>query len=405
MKVSRLLSLTTPLHCRLVPRANFKSFPQCRADTPIHEQGHSVDQNRYVKKTNPDIAPLCVDEKSIHEISQTIIKEAGAWNKNIPFIDCSINVNGPSVSEDLLDAGFTNVEALTRFSDEENAHADLIQRYPNNFKVFPGDYTLLRKSYYKSSDQQEFDLWSEVMYSPSMNCGPEGQQEKNWKDDEPPLRLFAIIGDGKGSEKGNDIKTLTHLIYSMPKKMGFFERGRSELFYLISGRALYKAVTAPRDSRFYWPFTILMAAMFEVDVLNKIDRRHLQPFWTMPAGNLPAPYDRDHMFLLRIRPRANIFDWMTSGNEPKDAFGFVHFVNQLMQTQTSNVFQRAEIMCPGLPKILVSLGYTPQHTARDLVVYDFVVIYKEMIRQPDFEETSFRSELDQFMNDGAFTHS
>ena len=153
-------------------------------------------------------------------------------------------------------------------------------------------------------------------------------------DDDSCARLFACIGSSK---------FFKDFINSIIFQIGFAAVGRFEMFLCLPPPVFIQLAAKPCAGYFlYRPTSVLFQLLFEYEFIERIDRRHFLP-WRATPTNTPKVgkillTDFDYMYLVRVVPRKNLFQYCTPHHLPALWF----YVKQHLSSRKKQVIPTLE---------------------------------------------------------------
>ncbi|XP_050069764.1 dimethyladenosine transferase 2, mitochondrial [Anopheles maculipalpis] len=186
-----------------------------------------------------------------------------------------------------------------------------------------------------------------------------GIPQRKWPD-EVAFRLFSIVGT---------IKFLRYLMNSITHQSEFYLLGRYEMFLAMSP-LLYAQIAATKDGgyKLYRGCTVVFQVYFEHELLGKIPRKHLLPWYTAGSTKKVRTLHQkliedgaEEWCLVKIVPRQNLHEHLLPDN-----FGlFASFVTQHYISRRNRIIPSLEHWIPHCgARLILNANYTRKRTTK-----------------------------------------
>ncbi|XP_063299273.1 dimethyladenosine transferase 2, mitochondrial [Pelobates fuscus] len=227
-------------------------------------------------------------------LAKTVLKCLQPWESGAkePLV-MEFNPGPGVVTQTLLDAG-VKVVAL----ESQTAFLPPLEQLHNNTD---GQLRVVHCDFFKLDPLGEGSMQPPVMYSETL-FKQLGISKVPWSSD-VPLKVFGIFFQKIES------KFLWKHIYSIYEKRSIYRYGRIELNLFMSEKLYKKLTCPPGDMRNYQALGVLCQAAYDIQLL------HMEPwssFFTPSKfretfGGKSVTTPNDHMCLVRLTPRKNLF--------------------------------------------------------------------------------------------------
>ncbi|XP_018412549.1 PREDICTED: dimethyladenosine transferase 2, mitochondrial [Nanorana parkeri] len=291
------------------------------------------------------------------------------------IIECN---PGPGVlTRALLDAGF-NVAALEKDEVflpglkklEANTDGQLRVFYSDPFRLDPFfDTGVHPPPLYSTALMEEL-----------------GISEVPW-DAESPLKVFGIL------HHKNEKNIVWRYMYAVYERISIFRYGRTELNLLMSEKMYKCLLSKPGDYQHYLALQVLFNIAFDIQLLHKerVSTFAMPQKCKGPSAAKSEGSSGDHLCLVRLTPRRNLFNESLS---PENAKVFIGFIRQCLGKRKSTLLEKLNIWQPGHgEQTLQRLDLPKDTTTGNMNPEEYKHLYEILMQSEDFNQSFLFDDL------------
>ncbi|XP_077376041.1 dimethyladenosine transferase 2, mitochondrial [Festucalex cinctus] len=217
-----------------------------------------------------------------------------------------------------------------------------------------------------------------------------GISEANWLDDFP-VKVVAIM------PQRNERATLLKFAYRLFERLSIYRYGRIELNLFMSEREYMSMVAPPGQMNHYRQISVLWQMACHVELLHKepwesfvATKRSVSP----RKGLLP----NDHMCLVRLRPRAELF---SAGLTPANASTLMVMVKQCLVKRKEKLINKLNIWSPDSgSKLLSEMGLPEDILTGHVYPRQYLELFQLMEKSQEFTQSWLYEELMENSDEG-----
>ncbi|XP_035538314.1 dimethyladenosine transferase 2, mitochondrial [Morone saxatilis] len=238
------------------------------------------------------------------------------------------------LTKTLLKAGAKRVVALER-------HKGYLHNLEELERCSNGRLEVLHCEYFKLDPIGDGIVKRPVMYSEELFTDL-GIPETRWTDD-IPVKVVGILPPYK------ERSMLLKMVYALFQQLSVYRYGRIELNFFLREKEYQRLTCRPGDMINYRPFCVLWQIACDIELLHKepiesfLTGQHTPKHRSKSASN--------HMCLVRLRPRADLF---SAGLSPFNALTLIMMVKQCLAKRKSKLIDMLNVWSPESGSLLLS---------------------------------------------------
>ncbi|XP_076359974.1 mitochondrial transcription factor B2 isoform X2 [Tachypleus tridentatus] len=277
------------------------------------------------------------------------------------------------LTKGLLKAGVPHLRVFEKRTDSLSHLEDLKEQYPSQLEIVKEDILNLPKL--TARDMHTGDNTVDQLLK--------GVQHREWKES-PPLKIVAVL-----SEK-REVTFLRFLLSRLSLQTSVYAVGRTQLFVFVTGKEyMYMTASAGDNYMKYRSSTVLYNLFFDIELLKKIPRNYfLPPFKRQAKSCKKIMYDAENLYLMKLTPRANLFETVGSPEKLPDLF---FFVKQHLMKRNSLVIPTLEKWIPHCGPRLIKEGMTIFTKFGDLTPTEILNIFNNFSSWQEYEDSPFKA--------------